>query len=398
MLSLALAWIVGHYFVGMAVADILAVFPIQLFMVLFGVTLFFGLASENGTLERIAGKATRLARGNFMLVAFIFFLLALGVATIGPGNIGAIALLAPLAMAAAGRTGMSAFFMTLILISGANAGTFSPFAPTGIIAGQAVGRIGLQLEPWSEIYLPNLFAHSFLAIGYSVVLWPALKRRGITSTHAAVETGPHIPLNGKQRFTLAMVALFILGTVFFRVDVGFLAICLAAALMLFDAGEAKIISKVVPWNVIMMVCGVSTLVQVCERSGALALFTDFLARVADPATAPGVLAWTAGLVSIYSSSSGVVLPTFIPLVPDLIEKMGGGSAAALVASINVGSHAVDASPLSTLGALCVASAHAHVDKVKLFKRLLTCSLIMSLVGALVSFVFFGVLAERFFAS
>ena len=156
-------------------------------------------------------------------------------------------------------------------------------------------------------------------------------------------------------------------------------------------------AKVVPWGVIMMVCGVSTLIQVCEQSGGLDLFTRFLSRVADPSSAPAVLAWAAGVVSTYSSSSGVVMPTFIPLVPGLIEKMGGGSAAALVSSINVGSHVVDVSPLSTLGALCLASVGGHIDKNKLFRRLLLCGFSMSFFGALACYLFFGLWGHWFFA-
>jgi hypothetical protein len=380
----------------MPISDLLAAFPIRLFMVLFGVTLFFGLAAENGTLPRLADKAMRLARGNFAVIAGIFFLMALGFATIGPGNIGAVALLAPLAMAAAGRTGMGAFFMTLILISGANAGTFSPFSPTGIIAGQAAGRIGLHLSPWKELYLPNLIAHGLMALSYSLVFWPALERRASRLLLAAEPAADRARLTNKQNFTLFSILFFVGGAVIFRADVGFLAISLAAGLMLFDAGDAKLIGKVVPWNVIMMVCGVSTLVQVCERLGAMVLFTDFLTKIADPSTAPAVLGWTAGMVSIYSSSSGVVMPTFIPLVPALIEKMGGGSPEALVASINLGSHIVDASPLSTLGALCIASAPPHVDRAKLFRRLLICGLLMSFYGAIVCYVLFGVFADRLF--
>ncbi len=40
----------------------------------------------------------------------------------------------------------------------------------------------------------------------------------------------------------------------------------------------------------------------------------------------------------------------------------------MISSINVGAHLVDASPLSTLGALCIACAAEHEDKAKLFRE------------------------------
>ena len=77
------------------------------------------------------------------------------------------------------------------------------------------------------------------------------------------------------------------------------------------------------------------------------------------------------------------------MVPGLMEKIGGGDAVALVASINVGSHVVDVSPLSTLGALCIANASKRENKNRLFHQLLLYGLSMSVVGAVICYVFFG---------
>jgi hypothetical protein len=94
-------------------------------------------------------------------------------------------------------------------------------------------------------------------------------------------------------------------------------------------------------------------------------------------------------------SSGVVLPAFLPTIPGLIEKLGGGDALAIASSINVGAHLVDVSPLSTLGALCIANAAPDVDRKRLFNQMLVWGLSMCLVGALVCYVFFGLLPSFF---
>jgi hypothetical protein len=77
----------------------------------------------------------------------------------------------------------------------------------------------------------------------------------------------------------------------------------------------------------------------------------------------------------------VVLPTFLPTVPGLVEKLGGGDPLALSLSINVGSSLVDVSPLSTLGALCVAAVPDGPPAKALFRRLLIWGVSMTLVGA-----------------
>jgi di/tricarboxylate transporter len=127
--------------------------------------------------------------------------------------------------------------------------------------------------------------------------------------------------------------------------------------------------RTVPWNEIMMVCGVSVLISILQATGGIDLFASLVAGVSTVGNITAVLAFVTGLLSTYSSSSGVVLPTFIPMIPSLIARLGGGNPVALVSAINVGSHVVDVSPLSTLGALCIANAPAHEDKNRLFRAL-----------------------------
>jgi hypothetical protein len=88
-----------------------------------------------------------------------------------------------------------------------------------------------------------------------------------------------------------------------------------------------------------------------------------------------------------------VLPAFLPTVPGLVEQLGGGDPLALSLSINVGSALVDVSPLSTLGALCVAAVHDPRIGAVLFRRLLAWGLSMALVGALLCQLLAGPLAR-----
>ena len=89
----------------------------------------------------------------------MFFLLGAALSSMGPGNIATAALLAPLAMATAVRTGIPLFLMAIMVGNGANSGALSPFAPTGIIVNGLMARNGL---PGFEVqtYLYNLLAHA----------------------------------------------------------------------------------------------------------------------------------------------------------------------------------------------------------------------------------------------
>jgi di/tricarboxylate transporter len=143
-----------------------------------------------------------------------------------------------------------------------------------------------------------------------------------------------------------------------------------------------------PWGVILMVCGVTVLAALLEQTGGTDRLTALVGRLATPRSAPGVLAFVTGLVSVYSSTSGVVLPAFLPSVPDLVAQLGGGDPGAIASSILIGGHLVDVSPLSTIGALCIASAPISADRRLLFNQVLAWGLSMSVVGALGCYIVF----------
>jgi len=393
-LSIAFAFIIGVLFGGMKASDVAAGFPTSLFLILVPVTLFFGQANVNGTLDKVAKLSVKLARGNLGIIPVIFFFLAAGLASIGAGNIATTALLAPVAMTVAGNLGISAFLMTVCVCCGANSGALSPVAPTGIIANQLLARIGITHQE-VPVFLNNLIAEGFVGLsGYFLLGGFKLfrkhaSRKGVRLDEALVgEEGPFL---WNQKLTLVLIAALVVSVAYFKIDVGMAAIIAAAIMTLTRAADEEQAVKTMPWNVILMVCGVTVLISILEKKGGMDLFTTILARFSTQTSVTGVMGFVTGLISVYSSSSGVVLPAFIPPIPGLIQKIGGGDAMAIASSVNVGAHLVDVSPLSTLGALCIANAAANVDRKNLFNKLMIWGLSMSVVGALVCWVFFGLL-------
>lgn len=304
VVSLSFAWLIGYYLADMPVSSIIAGFPLALATVLFGITLLFGEAQQNGTLGNLAGRIVGLASGHRALLPLLFFLITMVVATLGPGNIAAAALIAPIAMATAGRTGISAFLMTLMVANGANAGAFSPFAPTGIIANGLIASQGLSMDPWTQVYVPSLLAQSAVAFaGYVLFGGVSLWRADHTSSALpATQPVDQPPLTRAHWITIGTLALLIVGVMGFKFDTGFLALTLAAALALVGAANHETAIKAVPWDTILMVCGVSALIAILAPTGGLDLFTSLLARVANTTNVTGVVALITGLLSAYSSS------------------------------------------------------------------------------------------------
>jgi len=409
-LAIVLAWLVGVYLGNMRVADVAAGFPTALFLTLAGVTLLFSQAQTNGTLDRFAQRAVRACRGNVGVMPMMFFVLTAALSSIGPGNIAATALMAPMGMAVAGRHHISPFLMAIMIANGASAGSLSPIAPTGIIVNGIMAKIGLPPVPLT-IYLNNLIAHTAVAFsGYFLFGgWRLFSRPVPVSDPVAAVAGTlpddvrslaalppaagsvDDPFETRHVLTAGVIATLIVAVIVLGLDVGMGAFAGAAVLTISHAADENEAVRRMPWRVIMMVTGITVLIGILEKTGGLALFTDFLARLATPATSTAVTAFFTGLVSIYSSTTGVVLPALLPTVPGLIERMGGGDAMAIVSSMNTGGHLVDVSPLSTLGALCLAAAPPGTDNRALFNKLMAWGLSMTVVGALVCWVFFGLL-------
>src|SRR5204863_5011843 len=109
----------------------------------------------------------------------------------------------------------------------------------------------------------------------------------------------------------------------FAVPVGFAAFAAASVLVLARLADESTAVKRMPWGVIVMVCGVTVLIGVLEKTGGMDLFTAMLAHLASPKTVNGMVAFVTGLISSWSSTAGVVLPTFLPTAPGLVAKLGG---------------------------------------------------------------------------
>jgi di/tricarboxylate transporter len=388
ILSMSLALIVGVVLGGMTPGAVLEGLPTDLLVTLIGVTLLFSIAESNGTLARLTARAVRACRGQAGLLPIMFFLVGFVIATIGAGATPASALLAPPAMAVAGRAGIPPFLMAIMAGNGALAGTLSPFAPTGIVAHGVMARIGLGGVEW-QTFAYNALAHAAVGIGGFLLFggWKLFVRRDGTTQAAEPDVEP---MDARHWITVAGIGALILAVAGFKVHVGMAALIIATTLVLLrTVNEARAIQHM-PWGVILMVSGVTVLISLLQETKGMELFAAGLANISTPATVAPIVAFGTGIVSVYSSTSGVVLPAFLPLAPALAERVGGGLGPLPIAwSMNVGASLVDLSSLSTVGALFMAGAAPGTDTRKLFNALLAWGLSMSVVGGVICFVLFG---------
>ena len=392
-LSIAIALVIGYYIGGVKIKELIAGYPVNVFLMLAGITYLFAIANINGTLAKLTSFAVKDVGGNVALLPIVLFLVAFALSSLGPGAITICAMMAAPCMLLASRAKIPAFLMAVMVANGTQAGNMSPIAVAGVIVKGLAQK--MNLPDWSFILWMNSLVYFFVIGICAYFLFGGLKlwkRRGPEDAFV-MEKADTEPFNRQQYLTLGAIAVMVIGVIFFKVDIGFFGFLLGTVLILFKAADEEKVFKAMPWGAIMMVTGVTVLISLMSKIGGMALFADLMAKQSTPGTVTLVAGFWSGLVSAYASTIGVILPAFVPMAPDLLAKIGAPASdlLALLSSIILCGHVTDVSPLSTLGAIFIANAAEDQDKKKLFRNMLIWGLAMSPVGAVVCWFLFTVL-------
>lgn len=363
LVALVFSLFVGYYLGGIDINTIISFWPIKLFFTTLGITLLFSIAKLNGTLEKISKTIIMQSRGHKILIPIIFYFLAVIIASVGPGNISTSALLLPIGLAIGFRTNISSLMMSALIILGSIAGGLSPLAPNGIVAlelasSNGVGDLGLVIYGINVLSMTVFSAILFIVLG-------GLKLKG-----DKIEVEKAEKLNKDQVITLASIFILVIWVIFGGVNVGFAAFVLSSILIILKVADQNEAIKHVPWSTLILISGTAVLINVIKELGGVDLLADFLSKLMNEHTAISIMAVLAGMMSIFSSAVGVVMPTLIPTTVELSNNlMNVVTPTALTVTIAVASHIVTMSPFSTMGALALASSDETVDKKALFKNL-----------------------------
>ena len=363
LIALVFSLLVGYYLGGIPVNTIISYWPIKLFFTTVGITLLFSIAKLNGTLEKISKFIIYQSRGRKVLIPIIFYFLALVIASVGPGNISTSALLLPIGLVIAYRCNISVLMMSTLIITGSIAGGLSPLAPNGIVAldlalNNGVGDLGFSIYVMNVIAMTTFSAIVFVSLG-------GLKLRG---DRVEIETSGKFSKH--QIITLVSIFLLVIWVIVGGINVGFAAIVFSVFLLLIGAADQNEAILHIPWSTLLLICGTAVLISVVNEVGGVELISNFLASLMNEFTAVPIMSVLAGIMSIFSSAVGVVMPTLIPTTVGLSTELGNVvSPTVLTISIAVASHIVTMSPFSTMGALALASSPETVDKKALFRNL-----------------------------
>ena len=272
----------------------------------------------------------------------------------GPGNIATAALLAPMAMAIAARAGIPPFLMAIMVGNGANAGALSPFAPTGIIVNGLMDKIGL---PGFELRTYLAQSRGARARGVRRLL-PASAAEAVHGSRYAGGRGSdrrstRASSAGTGSRSRSSASCSWLSCSSRNANIGMAAFRAPVVLARCAWPMTKRRSRRCRGASILMVCGVTVLIALLEKTRASICSPSSLARVRDAGHGDRRRRVRdrrrLGLQQhVGRRAAGVPADGAGP-----VARLGGDPFG-VATSMNVGGHLVDVSPLSTIGALCIA--------------------------------------------
>ncbi|WP_299051356.1 SLC13 family permease [uncultured Nocardioides sp.] len=372
ILGFAAAYAVAQLSLGLTADDVVALFPGDLFLVLVALTLLFGFAQHNGSIEVLVTWIMRACCGRVALAPWVFFLLA--AVLIALGALFAVAIVAPLALPFARRYKLDQLMMGMMVVHGALAGAFSPISVYGVTIAGFLGD-DVPFEPLTLFLVPLVFDVGVAGVLYAVRGgWRAAGRidedadgEGATSARAT----PY------QLVTLGALLVLAVGTTAFGLDITSLALVLATLLALAKPDAAKQALGSVSWSVVVLVTGMVTYIEVLQLAGTVEFVSDGITALGVPLLAALLLYYLAGVTSAMASSVGIISVAIALAVPFL--QAGDLDPVLFVVGLAIASTIVDVSPFSTNGALVLANVPEE-ERDAYYRRLLGYAGIVVAVG------------------
>lgn len=398
MFAMVFAYFIGCFVMGMSTKEVVGGWPLSTMFVIFAVTLFFGFAMVNKTLEKTARWILYSCRRFPGMLPFILYFTTAATAALGAGLFAVMAIMSSVTHLICKETKMDRLIAGVAVCCGALSGSNFFISSTGLICRGLMNDFGFSDQ--SLKFITIMFGVSIL---YSLLIIAGY--RFIPKENRNIGKGVTFdkpePFTREQKINLflilAMVVLLlalpmlhsvlpnleVLTFINSKVDVGLIAICFAVICLFFRlAPWNEVLLKVVPWNTIIMICGVGMLINVAIEAGTIDMLANLLGSSVPVVILPVGVSLIASIMSFFSSASGVVCPTLFPMVP-VLAQTSGLSPLLLFSCILLGAQASAVSPFSTCGGMFTGAADTEEEQNKIFHRLLSTAVPVGIVFCMV---------------
>jgi Di- and tricarboxylate transporters len=343
---------------GIPEKNIIQGFNANLFITLMGVTLLFSILNSNGTIDIMAQKIVKCAGNNNYLIPIAVFFVGFIITTLGPGSIPVLAIMPAFAIPIALARGYNPLMLSLIGCFGIFSGRMSTVTPEGILVYSLLKKDNIEIANAVTPMYVNMIITGIVLFFIAFIYYKGFKIKRVTIAN----TEKVLKFNKLQFISLAGLIIMVSLVIFLKYNVGVVSFAVSAVLLSLKVSDEKKSINGIPWGVLLMISGVSSLMSMVIKTGGIKVLTIFLASMMTPYTAPAVMGATAGIMSWFSSGLGVVFPTLIPTVANVSNAVGGVNPIELASMVVVGGTVTGVSPISTTGGLIMATMMASNEK------------------------------------
>ncbi|EKP65006.1 di- and tricarboxylate transporter [Acinetobacter baumannii] len=395
--TIAFAYLIGCFGMGLKPSEVIELWPVKIFFIILSVTLFYNFALANGALEKLASHLLYKCRKFPQFLPLAIFFAATVIAGLGAGFYTVLAFMAPITLLLCKKTNMNMIIGGMAANYGALAGANFMTSQSGIIFRSLMENTGISSQT-AFSYSSGIFI-STLIIPIAVLGIYTLWNR--KSNSIVIEEQKPEPFDKKQKQSIFLIVLMMSIVLIFpilhlvfpdaktisflnsKIDIAFLAITFSLISLLMKLADEKKVVALVPWGTLIMICGVGMLIALGVKLGIIATLSEWLANNVPVWVIPVLLCLISAIMSVFSSTLGVVAPTLFPIVPAL-ALTSGLNPVVLFICIVVGAQSTAISPFSSGGSLIMASAPADIDKTKFFNQLLFKAIPVGVIAALIA--------------
>tara|TARA_R100001143_G_scaffold24327_2_gene24860 strand:- start:22 stop:1323 length:1302 start_codon:yes stop_codon:yes gene_type:complete len=399
LFAIAFAYLIGCFGMGLSPSEVISMWPLKIFFIIFAVCLFYSFATVNGTLEKLAEHLIYRCRTMPQLLPFAVFFTATVISAMGAGYYTVLAFMAPITLLLCERTGMSLITGGMAVNYGALSGANFVSSQSGIIFRGLMVNAGIP-ENEAFINAAAIFVSTLVVPLVVISMLVFFTGHGKAMKATAYVAAEPTPLNSEQKITLwltlTMMAIVLAApitqiafpdnaTVSFinsKMDIGLIASLFSVIALLLKLGDERKAMASVPWATLIMICGVGMLISVAIKAGTIDLLDSWMGNSIPPIMVPIVFGIVAAFMSLFSSTLGVVTPALFPMVPPIAAALGVDPMVLFVAIV-VGAQATSISPFSSGGSLILGSCPTGQSRTSLFPQLLFRAAPLGFVAALV---------------
>ncbi|EPF6520081.1 SLC13 family permease [Acinetobacter baumannii] len=395
--TIAFAYLIGCFGMGLKPSEVIELWPVKIFFIILSVTLFYNFALANGALEKLASHLLHKCRKFPQFLPLAIFFAATIIAGLGAGFYTVLAFMAPITLLLCKKTNMNMIIGGMAANYGALAGANFMTSQSGIIFRSLMENTGISSQT-AFSYSSGIFVLTLIIPIAVLGIYTLWNRK---SNSIVIEDQKPEPFDKKQKQSIFLIILMmsivlvfpILHLVFpdvktisflnSKIDIAFLAITFSLISLLMKLADEKKVIALVPWGTLIMICGVGMLIALGVKLGIITTLSEWLANNVPVWVIPVLLCLISAIMSVFSSTLGVVAPTLFPIVPAL-ALTSGLNPLVLFICIVVGAQSTAISPFSSGGSLIMASVPADIDKTKFFNQLLFKAIPVGVIAALIA--------------